>query len=160
MKKAAILYSDYNSTIDAIKYRLSDCLTDCMTTPDNMEQYDLVILSNYKGNYDGEAVACHHSLLPAFDSEEPVKDAVLAGVKVSGITIYFKKSKKIIAQYPVFIKNNLHYDEIKQELTYLEQTIYPVVIEKLLNGEVFEPSSLNNTGGCSGNCGGCQACTH
>jgi folate-dependent phosphoribosylglycinamide formyltransferase PurN len=98
-------------------------------------------------------------LLPAFNSKEPVKDAILAGVKVTGITIYYTKSKIIIAQYPVFINNNTHYDELVQELDYIEQTLFPLVIQKVLNNEPFEVRALLNKS-CSGNCGGCSGCSH
>ena len=156
MKKAAILYSEYTPLIDAIKYQLSDCKIDCLTEPNN-EKYDLVI--NLGIRYNGQALACHHSLLPAFDTENPAKDAILAGAKVTGITIFYTNPRKIIAQYPVFITNNMHYDELEQELTYLEQTMLPLVGEKLINNEPFEMRTLLNKT-CSGNCGGCSSCNH
>lgn len=156
MKKAIILYSDYSPTVDAIKYKLSDFEVVCQNTTDNVQEDDIVFLSNYNGKFDGDAIACHYSLLPAFDSETPARDAILAGVKVTGLTIYHTKTKKIIAQYPIFIKDDMHYDELLQELTYAEQTIYPIAAEKILKGEPFE---LNSLTGC-GNCGGCKSCSH
>jgi phosphoribosylglycinamide formyltransferase-1 len=157
MKKVAILYREHSPIIDAIKYQLADCVVESMTELLGMGGYDLVV--NLGSNYDGEALACHHSLLPAFNSKEPVKDAILAGIKVTGITIYYTKSNKIIAQYPVFINNNTHYDELVQELDYIEQTLFPLVIQKVLNNEPFEVRALLNKS-CSGNCGGCSGCSH
>ena len=158
MKKIAILYSEYMPVIDAIKYNLSDCTVDCIKTSGNIKEYDLVI-NLCPNEYDTESIACRHSLLPAFDCEEPEKEAILAGVKVTGITVYYTKTRKIIAQYPVFIKNDTHFDELKRELDYLEQTILPLVAKKLINNEPFELSSIMNKG-CSGNCGGCLSCNH
>jgi len=158
MKKIAILYSEYKPVIDAVKYSLSGCTTECLTEFDNTKQYDLVINLCPK-KYDTESIACHHSLLPAFNSEEPEKEAILAGVKVTGITVYNTKDGSIITQYPIFIKSDTHYDELKQELDYLEQTILPLVAKKLVNNESFEISSLLNKG-CNGNCGGCSSCSH
>lgn len=157
MRHVAILYSEYTPAIDAIKYQLQDCEIDCFTELKNTDKYDLII--NIGCQYEGNALACHHSLLPAFDCEEPEREAVLAGVKVTGITIYFTESQKIIAQYPVFIKNDTHYDELKQELDYIEQTILPLVVQKILNNESFEVRSLLNKA-CSGKCGGCSTCNH
>lgn len=157
MKKVAILYREHSPIIDAIKYQLADYVVDSMTELSGMVEYDLVV--NLGSNYDGEALACHKALFPAFNSKEPVKDAILAGVKVTGITIYYTKSKKIIAQYPVFINNNTHYDELVQELDYIEQTLFPLVIQKVLNNEPFEVRALLNKS-CSGNCGGCSGCSH
>ena len=156
MKKVIILYSEYSPLVDALKYRLSDFDVVCQTTSDNIQEDDIVFLTNYKGCFDGDAIACHYSLLPAFNSETPVKDAILAGVKVTGLTIYRTKTKQIIAQYPIFVKNEMHYDELLQELTYAEQTIYPITAEKILSGEAVELNSLN---GC-GSCGGCKVCNH
>ena len=155
MKKVEILYTEYAPVIDAIKYQLQDCEIDCLTEPNNNENYDLVI--NFGVKYDGEALACHYSLLPAFNVQEPVKEAILAGVKVTGITIFYTKSKKIVAQYPVFIKNYSHYDDIEQELKYVEQALFPLVIQKVLKNEFFDAKELLK-GGCAGNCGGCNGC--
>ena len=159
MKRIAVLYSEYTPLIDALKYGLKDYAVDCLNTPEDMAKYDLVIISDYKGKYEGDALACHHSLLPAFESENPEKDAILAGAKVTGVTIFFTNPKKIIAQYPIFIKNDTHYDELRQELTYVEQTLLPLVAQKILNNEPFEVSSLLNKT-CSGSCGGCSSCNH
>lgn len=159
MKKIAILYTKYTPTIDAIKYQLSECEVDVLKKIEDGKQYDLTILCNYEGDYIGNAIKCHHSLLPAFDCEEPEKQAILEGIKVTGITILFTNPKKIIAQYPVFITNSMHYYDLKQELDYLEQTIFPIVIEKIINNEQFEIHSLFNKN-CSGNCGGCSTCSH
>ena len=159
MKKAVVLYSEYSPIIDAIKHKLKDYQIDCVTSLNDNQKYDLVILCGFKGEYNGNAICCHHSLLPSFDCEEPVKEAMLAGVKVTGITIYFTNPKKIIAQYPVFINNNTHFDELKQELIYLEQVIFPLVIEKILKNEPFEMHTLMNKS-CSNHCGGCSGCNH
>ena len=87
MKKLALLYSTYTPTIDSIIAHLKDFDVTCLTAPDNLDTYDLVANINYKGEIEQNHVAVHHSLLPAFESEEPVKDAILAGVKVTGIFI-------------------------------------------------------------------------
>ena len=158
MKKIAVLYSEYTPTIDAIKYQLQNDEITCLKEPDNqMNRFDIVVLVNYNSEYQGKSLRCHHSLLPAFDTEEPVRDAILLGVKVTGITIYETKSKKIITQYPVFIRDDIHFDELKQELNYLEQTIYPPVIEMILNNKPFNSRELIS-GNCNGNCGGCSGC--
>lgn len=101
----------------------------------------------------------HHSLLPAFQSDDPVRDAILAGVKVTGVTLTYKD--KIVAQYPIFITNDMHYDELKMYLEYIEHIMTPLVAEKLANNEVFEIQTLMKNQKCEGhtcdgNCGGCK----
>lgn len=79
MKKLAILYSEYSPVIDAIICQLEDIVeVDCFTNlPENYQIYDLVVSVNYRGEENIKLLKCHHSLLPSFNSDEPVKDAFL-----------------------------------------------------------------------------------
>ena len=157
MKKLAVIYSKYSPTVDAIKYNLQQYQVDCFCEKiDNTSSYDLIVLVNCHDKNNTNTLRCHHSLLPAFDSDEPERDAILAGAKVSGITIL--QNNEIIAQYPVFITSDMHYEDLKQELNYLEQTIYPIVIGKVLNNEPFELKTLLGKNNCCQ--GGCLGCTH
>lgn len=158
MKKIAVLYSEYKPVIDAIKYTLRECEADYLTEAANMSKYDLVV-NLCPEKFDADGIACHHSLLPSFASDEPEKEAILAGVKVTGITVYYTKTGKIIAQYPVFIKDDMHYDDLKLELDYLEQVILPSVVRKTADNERFDINCLISSG-CGGNCGGCSSCRH
>ena len=171
MKSVAILYSKSTPTIDAIVNHLHDCRIECLTElPKDYKKYDLIVAfkidnCRYKNlNF----LKCHYSLLPSFATDEPVKDAFIAGVKVTGITIYYTNPHKIIFQYPLIIRPDAHFDEIEQELEYLEQIIYPKVIENILNNipcsieSVFQTQKktcLNNTSCCSKCKGGeCDRC--
>jgi phosphoribosylglycinamide formyltransferase-1 len=159
MKKLLILYSEYTPVIDAIKYRLQDFaeVVCAESVPDDIKTFDLVALSDYRSEADFEALSIHYSLLPAFAGKEPVKEAVLAGVKVTGVTIFYTKSNKIVSQYPVFIYNDAHYDEIQEELKCIAQALYPQVIEKIIKNEAFETRALMSQGyGCYGGCTKCK----
>ncbi len=168
MKNVIISYSTYTPTIDAILYQLEKYANIRVHLFGNVEnespEYnsdDIIILINGDKNKYNNAIACHYSLLPAFKSDDPVKQALLEGVKVTGITIYYTGSNKILTQYPVFIKNDTNYVELKQELEYLEQIIFPLVIESIINNTSIDISLLlNNKRGCGGNCGGCNGCKH
>ena len=161
MKKVAILYSDYIPLIDAIKYQLSNVAeVDCYTEYNqNLSKYDLLLSCGYKGNIDFEFLTCHNSLLPAFTDEFPEKQAIEKGAKVTGITIFWGKSNRIVTQYPVFIYNDARYEELKQELDYLVQTILPYVAEKIIKNEQFEIQSfMRGSHKCSSSCRGCKGC--
>lgn len=97
----------------------------------------------------------HYSLLPAFQTDDPVRDAILAGVKVTGISITLED--KIVAQYPIFITNDMHYDNLKLYLEEIANKLLPLVQEKLENNEQFEIRDLMgvNVVKCNG-CGGCH----
>ena len=158
MKRLLILYSDYSPVIDAIKYTLQDTV-EIVCEKEHLSEvsdYDLIVIVGSYNYEDTDAIKVHYSLLPAFNGEEPVKEAIIAGAKVTGITFFYTKTKKIIAQYPIFIKNDSHYEDIEQELKYIEQTLYPIIIEKILNCEQFEIKSLVSNSCCTGGCSGCR----
>lgn len=154
MKKIAILYETYQPIIDSLKSLGYN--TDCYTSLDfNPDDYDLIISTDYKNEIPFRVLTSHLSLLPAFADKEPVKNAVLSGVKVTGVTVYYTNPEKFLAQYPVFIYNDAHYDEIYQELTYLEQALLTAVASKILKNEPFESKTLL-TGKHCGRCSGCS----
>lgn len=159
MKKVVIIYSKYTPTIDAIIAHLKDFEVKAVNSVEEIGACDLLVNTNYDKEIPQNHINVHYSLLPAFSDNEPVKEAFLAGVKVTGITFYYTNPERIIAQYPIFISNFSHYDDIERELEYLEQTIYPLILEKILRNEPFEIRKLL-TKGCSGNCGGCDSCKH
>lgn len=131
-------------------------------------KFDLVALAGYMKILPdkvlekmGKVINIHPSLLPAFKgSKNAIKDAFLAGVKVSGVTVHWVTSDvdggKIIAQYPVFINTDMHFDEFEHEVHTLEHKLYPVVIEKVLDDKAFEFVDLMRSGGCGSACGGCK----
>ena len=160
MKKVAIIYSEYTPVIDAIISCLKDFEVKAFDSyTQELSDFDLIVNTNYKNEISGNHINVHYSLLPAFQGDEPVKQAFLVGVKVTGITFYYTNPQRIIAQYPIFISNFSHYDDVERELAYLEQTIYPLILEKILKNEPFEIRNLLSKG-CSGNCGGCSSCKH
>ena len=161
MKKVAVLYSEYIPVIDAIKCQLKNAEVLAFDSiSQNYSDFDLIVSVNFKTKSDISILKSHYSLFPAFmESDEPVRDAMLYGNKVTGLTIYFNNPFKIVAQYPLMIPNSAHFDEVMQELVYLEQVIYPLVVEKVLNNETVDMKTLLSKG-CSGNCGGCGGCNH
>lgn len=123
---------------------------------------DITALYNYRENVNSKSINLHPSLLPAFKTDEAIKDSYLYGVKVSGITIHSVENEnfygKIIAQIPILIGNDTHFDEFENEIIELSAKIYPKVIETLLNDKVFDFGDLfkhSCNSGCS-NCSGCQ----
>lgn len=132
-------------------------------------EFDLIALDDYKRELKpnvlelGRFIRIHPSLLPAFKGEDALSRAFSSGVKVSGVTVQWYNNEvdggKIIAQYPVLIGNLMHFDEFKASIEMLENHLYPVVIEKVLEDKVFDFEDLfsayKGCGGCS-SCGGCS----
>ena len=99
-------------------------------------------------------IKIHYSLLPSFDCDEPIKEAFLFGVKVSGVTVFRESDNKILAQYPVLIENTTHYDEFEKEMIKTGEILYKKVIECIEQDKVLEFSDFFQSG-CSG-CGKCE----
>lgn len=132
-------------------------------------KFDLVVLAGYMRILPdnvlkamGKVINIHPSILPAFKgSVNAIKDAFLSGVKVSGVTVHWVTSDvdggRIIAQFPVFLNNDTHFDEFEEDIHNLEHKIYPIVISKILENKVFDFQDLMKAK-CNNNCGGCGSC--
>ena len=128
------------------------------------QEFDLIVLDYLSCELPasvlelGRFINIHPSLLPAFKGKDAIARAFNAGVKVSGVTVHTLtddiEDGKILAQFPVLIGSLTHFDEFETEIHKLEQRLYPIVIEKILEDKVFDFSDLISEGGC-GNCGGC-----
>jgi phosphoribosylglycinamide formyltransferase-1 len=78
----------------------------------------------------------HPALLPAFKGHHAVRDALLAGVKVTGTTIHYATEKlddgKIIAQEPVRVHDGDTEETLHERIKIVERRIYPAVVAELL----------------------------
>lgn len=159
MKKLAIIAEADSPIAKAITeyFQNKDVELELPASVGSSNCYDLVAGVHYRDLKCPNAINIHPSLLPAFDSDNPVLDAFLHGVKVTGVTVH-DSSGRIIIQYPVLIGNLTHFDELQSKIREIEKEIYPRVIEKLLNDEVFDFDDLFGSGGCNGGCGGCRGC--
>lgn len=132
--------------------------------------FDLVVLTGFETSVKDiknsfNLVNIHPSLLPAFSTETALQDAFTSGVKVSGISIHSVDEGiffgKILAQYPVLIGLDTHFDEYKREIFEISKKLYPIVIEAILEDRVFDFTDLFKSS-CSKGCGGCSggSCSH
>ena len=162
MKKIALIDSDIKDTIT--KYFENK---DVEFVEEIQDGCDLIVLNDADDdkilqasqNNSVKVINVHPSLLPAFEGKNAIEKAFMAGVKVSGVTLYDKD--KIIAQYPVLIGVDTHIDEFKQDIIDIQKRLVPVVIDSIINDTVFDFTDLfkspchHVTGGCSG-CGKCS----
>ncbi len=131
---------------------------------DNLSDYDFIVLTGFDDCIPMECgqaqiINIHPSLLPAFASSEALKDSFSYGVKVGGLTVHKVEAGnfygKIIAQYPVLIGLNTHFDEYCNEMLKLAENFYPIVLDAVINDKVFDFADLLSNS-CSGGCGGCH----
>lgn len=133
----------------------------------SQNKFDLIVLAGYMRilpenvlKIMGDVINIHPALLPSFKGKDAIKDAFEFGAKVSGVTIHYVvpevDSGKIIAQYPVFIDNSMHFDEFEAQIHNIEHKLYPIVVEKVLDDKVFDFQDLMKSGCASGCGGGCH----
>ena len=132
------------------------------------EDFNLIALTDYENELSeevldaGRFVNVHPSLLPAFKGKDAISRAFLAGVKVSGVTVHTLSNEpdggKILAQYPVLIGQETHFDEFRSDIYALENYLYPRVIEAVLNDKIFDSSTLFHAQCSEISCGGCGNC--
>jgi phosphoribosylglycinamide formyltransferase-1 len=130
----------------------------------NSENPDLtVFFGDIEDNsLKANTINIHPSLLPAFPTNDAIKESYLSGVKVSGITIHYVEPDnfygRIIAQYPVLIGNNTHFDEFEKEIIKLCAKFAPQVIDTVINDKVFDFSQLYQPSSPCQKQGGCRGC--
>lgn len=164
-KKLAIFNSENIEIIDAIKIYFKDKDIEVSIVDTCSDEYDLIALTGFEYcsnfNYDCKILNIHPSLLPAFKGSDSIKEAFLAGVKVSGVSIHEVSAEnfygRILAQYPVLIGNTTHIDELIGELKAICIKLYPIVIDAVLNDKVFDFSDLFKSS-CLGGCASCSKC--
>ncbi|MBQ8459768.1 hypothetical protein IJ541_06670 [bacterium] len=171
MKKIAIITSENLEIISSIKnyFTNKDIKIEIIDVKNDTKNYDLIAFTGFETelpenfiNTNSSILNIFPSLLPAFQTNTPIKDTFTSGVKVGGVTIHKVGNKnfceKILAQYPVLIGLTTHYNEYIEELKAVSSKIYPYVIDALINDKVFDYSDLfkNKCSGCSGNCGNCK----
>lgn len=115
-----------------------------------LNQYDvqLVVLAGYMrivgptllGSYEGRMINLHPSLLPAFQGIHAPKQAIDAGVKISGCTIHFVDegldTGPIIAQRPVFVDFSDDEHTLQAKIQKLEHPLIVEVVELIAQGRV------------------------
>lgn len=164
VKKLGIIDSENKDIIFAIEkfFANKDIEIKVVLSDFDMSEFDVVVLTGYESDTN----ISHHNilnlyptLLPAFKGEDnPILASFLAGVKVSGVTVYNNSTDKILAQYPVLIGVGTSIVELTNELSKIAQKIYPTVIESVLYDRVFDFGDLFNISSCKGTCGGCGSC--
>jgi phosphoribosylglycinamide formyltransferase-1 len=85
--------------------------------------------------YSGRAVNTHPALLPAFKGWHAVREALVAGVKVTGTTVHLVTEDvdagPILAQEAVPVLDGDNEETLHERIKEVERRLYPEVIERL-----------------------------
>lgn len=83
-------------------------------------------------SYGGRIVNLHPSLLPAFPGKSAIKDALVAGVSETGVTVHYidegVDTGPVIAQWRIPVPEGISVDEFTEQVHQIEHQLYPVVI--------------------------------
>ena len=87
--------------------------------------------------FGGRAVNTHPALLPAFKGWHAVRDALAAGVKVTGCTVHLVTEEvdagPILAQEAVPVLDDDTEETLHERIKQVERRLYPDVIERLVH---------------------------
>ena len=86
--------------------------------------------------YPGRVLNTHPALLPSFKGWHAVRDALAAGVKVTGTTVHIATHEvdtgPILAQEAVYVLDDDTEDSLHERIKEVERRLYPETIRKFL----------------------------
>ncbi len=108
----------------------------------------LVVLAGFMRILSGHFIAAyrhsimniHPALLPAFKGAHGVKDALLHGAKVTGVTVHFVEEKldagPIISQKSVEVREGDTEDALLERVHKVEHALYPEAVKLFVEGKL------------------------
>jgi len=92
--------------------------------------------------FPNKIINIHPSLLPAFPGKNGIKDAYEAGVKKTGVSVFYvdegMDTGRIIAQEPIDVDPAWSLEELEQAIHQVEHRLYPAVLQKLQNEQFLK----------------------
>jgi phosphoribosylglycinamide formyltransferase-1 len=93
--------------------------------------------------YEGRIINTHPALLPAFPGWHAVRDALAAGVKVTGITVHVATldvdAGPILAQEPVKVEPDDTEETLHERIKEVERQLFPATIKRILETGKVQP---------------------
>ena len=103
--------------------------------------YMRILTSFFVSRWKGRLVNIHPSLLPDFPGVHAQRDALEAGVRVSGCTVHFVDegidSGPIIEQREVPVLESDTIDTLRDRINQAEHDLYPKVLDDISSGRVL-----------------------
>src|SRR5882672_9175629 len=130
--------SDFSASFDRVAYTKEVVAT--------LERHDVdlvaiagfgtILSESFVDSFGSRAVNTHPALLPAFKGWHPVRDALAAGVKVTGCTVHLVTEDvdagPILAQEAVPVLDDDTEETLHERIKEIERRLYPDVIERLV----------------------------
>jgi len=124
---------------------LSDAVADALTR----RGIDLLVSAGYMrilgspvvGRWRNRWLNVHPALLPSFPGMHAVRDALAAGVKVTGVTVHFVDegvdSGPIVLQEAVEVRDDDDWDRLESRIHEVEHRLLPLAVRALLEDRII-----------------------
>jgi phosphoribosylglycinamide formyltransferase 1 len=115
---------------------------------------DLVVMAGFgtildqpiHDSYPRQILNTHPALLPAFKGWHAVRDALAAGVKVTGCTVHFASLEvddgPILAQEPVLVMDDDTEETLHERIKAVERRLYPDVVARIVRERATRETGL------------------
>ena len=124
----------------AYTHRLVDALKRHQVDVVAMAGFGTVLASEIFAVYPGRILNTHPALLPAFKGWHAVRDALAAGVKVTGCTVHIATEDvdagPILAQEAVVVDPVDTESSLHERIKAVERRLYPATIRRFMEGEI------------------------
>ena len=125
--------SDWNKELSD---RVAGCDSDLVVSAGFMRLLDDAFVDRFRGRL----INLHPALLPAFPGAHAVRDALAAGVRVTGTTVHFidheMDAGPIFLQEAVRIESNDDEDSLHERIKSVEHRLLPFACRTFLEGKV------------------------
>ena len=99
-----------------------------------------ILSAEFVEEWRGRILNVHPSLLPAFKGCHAHRDALAAGVKVSGCTVHFVVPEvdagQIVVQKTVKVEEGETEDSLQEKVKIVERIAFPEALEMVVRGKV------------------------
>ncbi len=125
----------------AYTHRVVDALKRHQVDVVAMAGFGTILAAPFVERYDGRILNTHPALLPAFKGWHAVRDALAAGVKVTGCTVHIATETvdegPILAQEAVPVEPGDTEASLHERIKAVERRMYPQTIRQFLEGVVL-----------------------
>jgi phosphoribosylglycinamide formyltransferase 1 len=122
-----------------------DAYTDLVVDTLREHDIDLVVMAGFGtvipkavATFPGRMLNTHPALLPAFKGWHAVRDALAAGVKVTGCTVHLATEEvdegPILAQEAVVVEPGDTEETLHERIKEIERRLYPATIRRVIEG--------------------------
>jgi phosphoribosylglycinamide formyltransferase-1 len=142
---AAVIRRDFSRDFDRVEYthRVVDALAPHRLDVLAFSGFGTILDKPIHDAYPGRILNTHPALLPAFKGWHAVREALAAGVKVTGCTVHVATLEvdegPIVAQEAVPVLDGDTEESLHERIKTVERRLYPDVLARLARGELNLP---------------------